>query len=471
MKIFKDTLFTCLCLFIATVISYIFLSLTQNGSAISITYVLAIIFVSRYTNGYLYGIISSLFAVIAINYFFTYPYYAINFTLAGYPLTFIGILLISFMTGTITSHTIKQTRLANEREIMLKQLNDFNKLLLSSNDIHHTYLMTISYIEDILKVRCVIYNLDRQDFITNPSKNAFINAEVISKIKDNLIKNQFCQDETYSYFLIQDYAILIIEETQLEAFLPFLTLLIQEMELMLEKQRIQAAHQQFAIEAEKEKMRANLLRAVSHDLRTPLTNMIGASSTYIEAKDMLSQQQRDELVMSIHEDSNWLLQMVENLLSVTRIKANETKVTKSKEPVEEIVAESLEKIKKRYPTAKLKVTVPTDYLLVEMDGILIEQVLINLIENAIKHAKSKKPIDIKVLQKEDKVYFSVIDYGIGIDAKRLPTIFDTNLPMDNSKGMGIGLSICKTIIEAHDGKIEVIPHDLGTEFRFWLPMR
>ena len=227
-------------------------------------------------------------------------------------------------------------------------------------------------------------------------------------------------------------------------------------------------------EADREKLRANLLRAVSHDLRTPLTSIIGSSSSYLENSPELTEEERTELVANIKEDSQWLLNMVENLLTVTRIKDNDTdKVKKSPEVVEEVVSEAILRLKKRLPDIKVRVNMPNNFLMLSMDPTLIEQVLINLLENARVHSGSCEPIDLVITEYPKYISFTVRDYGKGISEKQLPYIFEGQQTMsetaDGHKGIGIGLSICKTIIRAHDGMITAANHSNGAEFTFTLP--
>lgn len=233
-----------------------------------------------------------------------------------------------------------------------------------------------------------------------------------------------------------------------------------------------AQHEKQLAEADKEKMRANLLRAVSHDLRTPLTSIMGALSTLEENDSDYTSQERREIIHNIYDDADWLLNMVENLLSVTRIQTGNSKLKTSPELVEEVVAEAVGKFKKRYPKAEIQVTVPAEILIIPMDAMLIEQVLINLLENSIVHSKTKQSPKLLVENQPDTVCFRVIDYGIGISAEHLDTIFDgtnSSTSSDIRKGMGIGLSICKTIISAHNGTIIARNHGSGAEFQFTLP--
>ena len=180
------------------------------------------------------------------------------------------------------------------------------------------------------------------------------------------------------------------------------------------------------------------------------------------------------ILTHIHEDANWLLNMVENLLAVTRIHDRSSTVKKTDESVEEIVSAAIMRLKKRIPEASVNVSVPDELLIIPMDAILIEQVLINLLENAIIHSQSQDPILCYVDTDDANVAFHVKDYGIGIDPERLKNIFDGNSYIgnkesDSNKGMGIGLSICKTILTAHGGTISARNHPLGAEFYFTLP--
>ena len=220
-----------------------------------------------------------------------------------------------------------------------------------------------------------------------------------------------------------------------------------------------AEREKMLMEAEKEKMRANLLRAISHDLRTPLTSIIGSSTVYLENGSSLPEVEKNALVRHILEDSNWLLNMVENLLSVTRINNETAKVTKTSGTGRGSSLRGDDPLKKRLPDANIHVRVPEEFLMVPMDAVLIEQVLINLLENAVVHAESTEPIECYVESLSDYAVFHVRDYGVGIPPEKLATIFDgssstTSTSPDGRKGMGIGLSICKTIILAHGGEIK-----------------
>ena len=236
--------------------------------------------------------------------------------------------------------------------------------------------------------------------------------------------------------------------------------------------------EKFLADAEKEKLRANLLRAVSHDLRTPLTSMIGASSSYLENEASLPPKEKRELVSEIYEDANWLLHMVENLLSVTRITDGGASVLKkTPEAAEEVLFDAVSTSRKRYPDLQIKTVIPDEFVTAPMDPLLIKQVLLNLIENAYFHARSTKPLECTLSSTEDAIKFCIRDYGTGIAPDRLSGIFDAvpSAPssaastVDTRKGMGIGLSICKAIVNAHNGEITARNLTEGAEFCFTIP--
>jgi len=195
----------------------------------------------------------------------------------------------------------------------------------------------------------------------------------------------------------------------------------------------------------------------------------------LEHEDFYTKEECHEMIAEISDDANWLLNMVENLLSITRINGSDLKVKKSQEVLEEVVSEAVLRFKKRQPAGRVKVISPVDYILLSMDPLLIEQVIINLLENAYVHSSSDEPIEFIIFENESSVSFHIRDYGKGIDSDKINTIFDgTSMAgetkADSRKGMGIGLSICKTIIEAHDGTIYAQNRDQGAEFIFTLPI-
>ncbi len=235
--------------------------------------------------------------------------------------------------------------------------------------------------------------------------------------------------------------------------------------------------QEMRVEIETEKMRANLLRAVSHDIRTPLTSIVGAADAYLESGERISEERKMELIRGVRDEAQWLVRVVENLLSVTRMSGAEANLHKQTEAVEEIVGEAAQKFKKRFPDYKVTLQVPEQLLLVPMDATLIEQVIVNLMENAVDHGEHCRNIRLTVSQEKGEAVFAVTDDGCGIAPEILPVMFDGTLrrtdqsDSDGKRNMGIGLSVCLSIVRAHGGcmSAENRPEG-GACVRFTLPM-
>ena len=237
---------------------------------------------------------------------------------------------------------------------------------------------------------------------------------------------------------------------------------------LLEKERVLAG-------AEMERMRANLLRAVSHDLRTPLTTIYGASTTLLENGENFSPEQQRALLQGIQEDSEWLTRMVENLLSITRIDSGKIKIIKTPTVLDELIDSVMLKFRKRYPGQEVSLELPEEIVVIPMDATLIEQVLINLLENAVLHAQGMTELSLQVFTLGNQAIFEIRDNGCGIDEERLKHIFSgymeaaDNTSDSQKRNSGIGLSVCATIIRAHGGDISAVNRKSGGScFRFTL---
>ena len=229
-------------------------------------------------------------------------------------------------------------------------------------------------------------------------------------------------------------------------------------------------------EAATERMRGNLLRAVSHDLRTPLTSIYGSCSAIIENFDSIPREKQLLLLRDMQSDSQWLNRMVENLLSVTRVDADKVRLSKRGVVLEELIDALLVKFRKHYPNETVQVTIPEEFVSIPMDPVLIEQVLMNLLENAVFHAVGMRNLWLRVERKERNAVFTVEDDGCGIPEERMAHLFtgllDSETPADSARSnMGIGLSVCWTIIKAHGGELKVGGRPGGgTSFWFALEM-
>lgn len=212
-------------------------------------------------------------------------------------------------------------------------------------------------------------------------------------------------------------------------------------------------------ETEMERMRGNLLRAISHDLRTPLTSIYGSCSAIIENYDSLKKEHQLKLLGEMSDESQGLIRMVENLLSVTRIDGAKVQVVKTPTVLEELIDFVLLKFRKRCPNQDVQVDIPDDFISIPMDPILIEQVLVNILENAVDHAIGMTTLSLRVRTRDNKAVFEIADDGAGIPEERMQNLFSGSIISSqsdadsNRRGMGIGLSVCSAIIKAHGGEI------------------
>lgn len=477
---------TAALLFVATIINIFMLNTESVASNASEIYVLAVLLTSLWTNGFIWGLIASIFGVFGTNYFFTYPYFAFNFTISGYPVTFVSMLLVAMITSTLAAGLKEQMSLTKAREQKTRQLNEVSQQLLKVQSSKETAELACHWLSNFLG-RATRFYLDPVSFI----QEGTIGEDVDELHEAGIVRNIFATGESavsafsYSPLTSRENVIAVIAILSTKDLPPisketenFLQLIFSQFVMVLERQHLEDDRQMIVMEQQKERMRGNLLRAISHDLRTPLTGIIGASSAILDNRGKIDVQDMFHLVSDINTDAMWLLRMVENVLSVTRID-NEaaTKLHKSTEPIEEVVSQAVQKTKKHFPACKLQVKVPDEFIMAYMDSTLIEQVVINLIENAIRHSESTEPIEVSVEVSDDNhVQFSVRDHGKGIAAEELPILFEgfsirNNEKNDSSRGLGIGLSICKSIILAHGGTISgTNAPDGGALFTFNIPM-
>jgi len=479
-------------------LSYVLRIFDIGDQNVIMVYILSVLVISRVTAGYVYGVIASVLSVLTFNFFFTEPYFTFNTISADYPITFVIMLLVALITSALTVRVKTQARFAVERERRTDVLYEINKKLLVTRGIDNIVALTNDYIVNLFGRSVVLYTVDPEqgadgNFMqaAEDADAAFINTEDEKAVAHWVFLNQkragagtdtlMGAGAFYMPVISQGKVLAVIGISCVNGTLNhnnrlFLRMIASQVAMALERQRLSDEQRSILVESEKEKMRSNLLRTISHDLRTPLTGIFGASSAILENETSLDKPTHDKLVSNIKDDSQWLIRMVENLLSVTRIHEGTMNVAKVPEAAEEIMAEGISRIRKRFPDRRISVHVPDELLVVPMDGTLIAQVIINLLENAIKHSPPDSTIEINLKKHGERAQFEVLDKGKGISDADFPYLFESYVPngnktSDSSRGMGIGLSICMSIIKAHNGKMEAENRkEGGAVFRFTLPL-
>jgi two-component system, OmpR family, sensor histidine kinase KdpD len=486
-----------------TVIGLIFQHFHFTEANIIILYLMGVLAVSAMTNGYLPGVLSSIIAVLTFNFFFTVPYFTFMAYGPYYPLTFTVMFAAAILTSTMTARVRRQARIVALREKVDDLLLQTSRVLMCAHDRGTLALAISGHLSGLLERPVVCYIPERIDASELPAP-AFSNQDGSETVVQLLEKDEVavanwvfgnakeagCGTDTLPGS--QGYYFPIIGEQKALAVvgilctgskrLPseqrrMLLTVAGQIALAVERELLNEAGQQAQKDVEREQLRSNLLRAVSHDLRTPLTGISGAALTALENDDQLDPATRKQLLRSISDDADWLIQIVENLLSVTRIDEGRLALNIKDEVIEEIISESIEHIEKHLHGHKLVTNIQQSTTLVPMDGKLIEQVLINLIDNAIKYTPEGTTIQIRSWCDEDSTSFEVRDDGPGIDEKDIPHLFERFFTKgeshaDSRRGIGLGLSISKSIVSAHGGTIKAYnAHPSGAVFSFTLPMK
>ena len=484
-----DFFITTVVILIAMASSGIFIRWTNSSANVTAIFMLSVLLVARVTEGYIWGILASVMGVVAINFAFTAPYFKLNFTASGYPVIFVTLLMISIITSALTGNTKLQAHRARASEQRMRKLYEFSQRLANAHDADSMIDLTLHYLYELLD--CPVIYVDSPDDMGKDHERVCgtISHFVSDSIENSAVRACFekkCDtgaDTVYVPYAMFRYIPLISADKMIGCYgifwkdhpvdndvMEHVRAILTQIGISVERQMLTEERNRVALSADREKMRSNLLRSISHDLRTPLTGIMGASAAIVENMDQIGSAETKRLASDIHEDSEWLLRMVENLLSVTRV-SQVTSLKKSEEPAEEVIAEAVARCKKRYPDAQIRIDLPDDMLFVPMDVTLIMQVLINLLENAVCHAGT--PIDVSLQQRGNNAVFVVRDFGAGISPEQQDTLFKTTQGKSDSRrgGLGIGLTLCRSIIAAHGGTIQEVNHpDGGAQFIFTLPL-
>ncbi|MGN1231218.1 MAG: ATP-binding protein, partial [Anaerotignum sp.] len=459
-------------------------------------YILGVLVVSIITTNRLCSILASFVSVLVFNFFFTVPRFTFQFNDPSYLVTFVIMFLAAFLTGSLTARLQDNAKQSAQSAFRTKILFETNQLLQKEQDEQAVISATAGQLTKLLKRDLVIYLSDGKELsepeiypVTDSSHYDLISenerAVAVWAFQNN--KHAGATTDTLSgakclYLAIRVnqkvYGVVGIsmDGTPLDSFENSVLLsILGECALALENIKNAKEKEEAAILAKNEQLRANLLRSISHDLRTPLTSISGSASNLMSNYEKLDDATRKQTFTDIYDDSMWLINLVENLLAVTRIEGGQVSLNQSVELMDEVITEALRHINRKSKEHSIRVSSEQELLLVKIDAKLIVQVIINLVDNAIKYTPVGSVIEVHTEKKGQWVEVSVSDDGPGISEEQKPRIFDmfysgANKVADSRRSLGLGLSLCKSIVAAHGGRISVEDNQpKGTIFTFTLP--
>ena len=487
--------FTALVLLVAALLTELLYQMNVEEQGLSALYYLAVLIISYITPGYSYGIAGALISTLAADYFVMDPRYGFSFTRSS-PITLVAMLAVTFLTSTLAIQMKNENKNTRERELRARQMSENSRLLLAARSEGAIVDIALENLSARFHTPVIYYRADPtqagmeavrlpagevpdQEFLGPEEWRRVHNIFLSGREESPDLSGEKRRSILYVPALSKEGVMGVFGIRHLradsEAVLSYTRLILSQISLALELQRLSDGQSRMVIENEKEKMRSTLLRSISHDLRTPLTSITGASNAILERPDM-DEQTRTGLLRDIVENADWLIRVVENILTITKISEETMTVKKTPEAAEEVVAQAVAIARKRFPDCLIHVRIPDELLLVPMDATLIQQVLINLIENAAKNSSEREMILVDLQRQKDWARFEVADNGHGIPAHMLDSLFESYTPQrdqsaDTARGLGLGLSICRTIIHAHGGYIEGYNRESGgATFHFLLPL-
>ena len=492
---FKDILFTIMLLVVETLIGYLFMKIGFTESNIIMVYILGVLVTAILTNSQICWIASSVLSVILFNFMFTFPHFSLVAYGEGYPITFAVMLIVSLITGSISNKMKSQVKKSTETAYRTKILFDANQLIQNAKNDEEIIGVTISQIKKLLDKETFVYLSKNKKYYTKVLESLEeikdleeVNNETIQLVLSKNTKagygTEYYKNDNFAYIPLSGnknmFGVVVIKLKQnpIEPFENSILLsIIGECSLAIENYYNLKEKELNEILAKNEQVRANLLRAISHDLRTPLTSIMGNSDNLLVNSKMLDEDIKIQMYSEIYEDSLWLINLVENILSITKLENGKIKLNYTTELIDDIIDEALKHINKNKIKHSIIVKRFKDLLLVNVDVRLVIQVFINLIDNAIKYTPEGSTIIISVTKNESKAIINVIDNGPGIKDKDKDRIFEMfyigdNIIVDGRKSLGVGLSLCKSIINAHGCEITLSSNEpTGAIFTFDLPIK
>lgn len=498
MPTLRELLLTLGILTAATAIGWLFLRLGFTDANIITLYLLGVLFTSVLTSGYTCGILASILSVILFNYFLTEPHLSLLAYGSGYPVTFVIMLGASILTGTLAAKLKAHAQLSAHDAFRTKLLFDTNQQLQKAQSEEDAYQTTAVQLQRLLERDILVYPAENGQlgtglfYAADGSPACSVPpAQQEREVVEWTWQNRKRAGATTAQFPRAKYLYLAIRTQQqaygvigisiagkpLDAFESSITLsILGECALALDNLRNAREKEEAAVLAKNEQLRANLLRSISHDLRTPLTSISGNADTLLHSYNVLDEQTRKQIFTDIYDDAQWLTGLVENLLSVTKIADGSVKLRLSDQVVDDIVSESLRHIDRRSAEHHITVDCGDEPLLVRVDAGLIMQVLINLVNNAVKYTPAGSNIRITAIRRGNAAEICVSDNGPGIPDELKERVFEMfftggNPIGDSRRSLGLGLTLCQAIIHAHNGEMtlkENSPH--GCIFSFTVPL-
>ena len=481
----------------ASCFGYIFYELGFAEANIITVYVLAVLLISVVVVNRMYSVMASIVSVIVFNFLFTEPRYTLRAYDQGYPVTFLIMFIAAFLTGTLASKLKNNAKQSAGAAFRTKILFDTNQMFQKAKDKEEIMSVTANQLIKLLRKDIVIYFVEdgrleepivfpveegKETACYQTEKEQAVAAWVFRNNKHAGKTTETMPDARCRYLAIRIndavYGVVGIAmgDQPMDAFENSIVLsILGECALALENQKNAREKEEAVILAKNEQLRANLLRAISHDLRTPLTSISGNASNLLSNGISFDELTKKTIYQDIYDDSMWLINLVENLLSVTRLEEGRLNLNLAAELVDEVVKEALRHVNRLKCEHTITVENEEEFLLAKMDARLIVQVIINIVDNAIKYTQEGSHIRIEIKKKGKWAVISIADDGPGISNENKKHVFDmffsgSNAIADSRRSLGLGLALCKSIINSHGGEICVKdnePH--GTIFTFTLP--
>ena len=492
----KDCFLTIFIFVICTLIGLLFQKLNFTDTNIVTIYILGVLLTSILTNGYLCSVAGSFLSVFLFCFFLTEPRMSFQTYAVGYPVTFFIMLISSVLTGALAAKLKMHAKLSAQLAFRTQVLFDTDRLMQKAKGETEILDVTCTQLLRLLNRNITSYVVENgalsegklfsekkentADFLV-PEEQQIARWVYENKQRAGASTHHFPQAKCL-YLAIRSghnvYGVIGIplQKETLDSFEYSIMLsVINECALAMENAQNAIEKEKNAVIAKNEQLRADLLRAISHDLRTPLCSISGNSDMLLNNSDRLDQATRHQIYSDIYDDSEWLIGVVENLLSITRLNDGRLKFKFTDQLLDEVIAESLRHISRKHDDYKI-VADCEELVLARMDVHLIIQVLVNLIDNAIKYTPPGSVISIRGIKKNGKAQISVEDNGPGIPEEMKPHIFEMfytgkTTVADSQRSLGLGLALCHSIIEAHKGTLVLTDHNPhGCNFTFTLPL-